>query len=240
MNHRLPSRFDIPVFILILVLVAGANVLSFNRASAVPVSLMQTGGAVFGYSGVEYSDPEDRCRGVLRSLGTSQLAYATFYTNGRYGTFDDLKLSEFIQEDYTLTNIAEGYEVRFYLNRLHDDFIILALPEDGMGHCGYMIDARQTLMEAWLVEMEQPEEEWFVIMDAQNESMDAAGEYYWPVALPGSPDPPKEFDVLLSEDRQVFIINHAPPFTGSSHEYFFHSVMDFILVEVWEEPEPND
>jgi hypothetical protein len=239
MNHRLPTRFDIPVFTLILVLVAGANVLSFSRAGAVPVSLMQTGGAVLGYSDAEYSDPGDRCRGVLRSLGTSQLAYATFYTMGRYGTFDDLILSEFIEEDYTLINIAEGYEVGFYLNRLHDDFMILAFPEDGMGHRGYMIDARQTLMEAWFVEMEQPEEEWFEIMDAQRDSMDAAGEYFWPFEFPESPDPPKEFDVFLSEDRQVYIINHAPTFTGTAHEYIFHSVNDFILVEVWEEPESN-
>jgi hypothetical protein len=58
-----------------------------------------------------YSPPwENHAKLTLRSLGSSQLAFADAY-DGNYGTWEELQQKEFIQKGYTRTNIIDNYSL---------------------------------------------------------------------------------------------------------------------------------
>jgi prepilin-type N-terminal cleavage/methylation domain-containing protein len=54
---------------------------------------------------------ENRCKLTLRSLGSSQLAYADSNLNKVYGTWDALQSTEYLQKGYSRLNIIDNYSL---------------------------------------------------------------------------------------------------------------------------------
>ena len=52
-----------------------------------------------------------RCKGTLRSIGSSQLAYQGTNNNKHYGTFKALKDDLYIADGYSLGNMIENYSM---------------------------------------------------------------------------------------------------------------------------------
>ena len=52
-----------------------------------------------------------RAKGTLRSIGSSQLAYAGTNNNKHYGTFDALQDDLYIADGYSLGNMIENYSM---------------------------------------------------------------------------------------------------------------------------------
>ncbi len=204
-------RFDFPVAFAILILIIGGHIISASRASALPVILLQTGDASAGYSNGDEPRSVRQCRGTLRSIGSAQIAYASFYGAGKFGTLTDLQLSGFIAYSFTPDTIAPGYSIGWFLNRNESDFAIIAMPSETPELQAFMIDSRQELLKIDPVEDVPQPVGWEHIMQIQGEGYADIGKYVWPEVLESN-DPPREFNVFQNGDRQVYLIAYIAPF----------------------------
>lgn len=229
----------------ILFLVIACNIVIYNRAHANPVVLAQSGSSSYGYSSeVRIFDTETYARENLRSLGSSQTAYAAILTNGRYGTFDDLQSAHYILADFTTENYVTDYHIFWYLNRDRSDFVILALPDEGYDKQPYMIDNRGMVMAIESLDYFEADDEWQAILDDLNDSVSEYGEYDW-VNLPVPFQTALEYDLFLSGDGLNFMLNHAAPYilynndTGEPEpEYFFWSLNGLFYEAILVEEDP--
>ena len=81
---------------------------------------------------------ENRCKLTLRSLGSSQLAYADSNLNKVYGTWDALQATDYLQQGYTRLNIIDNYSLCVFqvgastyigdFSAADSSFTIVALP----------------------------------------------------------------------------------------------------------------
>ena len=83
-----------------------------------------------------------RCKGTLRSLGSSELAYQSTNNLKYYGTFEAMEDTYYVQEGYTLGNMVENYSLTWDITQSDDPygdigtgiagnkFTIIAYPRD--------------------------------------------------------------------------------------------------------------
>jgi hypothetical protein len=103
---------------------------------------------------------ENRCILTLRAIGSSQIAFAD-QNNGEFGTWDEMKKQEYIQQGYNYLNLIDNYKiVVFNVQKSIKDkdgkiispssFVIVAVPNEiKSGLRTFAIDSDQTV-RAWI------------------------------------------------------------------------------------------
>jgi len=208
------KRRDIPILVFLIVTVVAGHVFAVRQIDAQSGELNNTSSAVAGYSTMNPDDPVERVTGLLRSFGSSQLAYASFYTSGRYGTLSELKLAGFVDEGLDAEVEAPGYDIGWYRNERRSNFTLVALPEgDDEGGEGYIIDARQVVMRITPVSENATGVDFtYLIGSIEGTASGNDQMYYDWVEIPTTEVPNKEFDVLLTPDTSLYAVTWAATF----------------------------
>jgi hypothetical protein len=85
---------------------------------------------------------EQRCKGTLRSIGSSEQAFSGNEGEGMYGSFEELKESQYIAESYTRDNMIDRYSLSWSVHNeviapgygypgIINTFTIIAYPDTG-------------------------------------------------------------------------------------------------------------
>jgi hypothetical protein len=217
MKIKLTRYLDASIFIAIFIVIAAFHSLAAVRANANPSVLLQLGSSSMAYGGVTTPEDIEQCRGTLKSIGASQISYASINRNGRYGSFVDLQQGLYINEIYTLNGIAPGYTLGWFLNQESSDFTVIALPNDPFVMSGMLIDSRQELRSISTVEMEAPQD-WLSIINQENQIYNSVGLYGWVRSSSQDGDGPL---LYLSDDYSSYLV--AGQHTESAQEYFYLS-----------------